>query len=96
MATLRRTAIATGPDFGAVAGVPELTRTIGALLTYGLVVAVLMLVVCAAGWALGSASGNWQTASRAKTGAFVALAGSVLLGGALSWTNWLLDLGAGL
>lgn len=84
---------APGPNFDAVAGSADIERIVGALLTYGLLIAVLMVVVCAAGWALGSASGSWQTASRAKTGVFVALAGSVLLGGALAWANWLLDLG---
>lgn len=82
------------PDFGAVADASDLAQIVGALLTYGLLVAVLMLVVCAAGWALGSATGNWQTASRAKAGVFAAVAGSLLLGGAFGWANWLLDLGA--
>ncbi len=83
-----------GPDFGAVGGSSELRRMVGALLTYGLLVAVLMLIVCAAGWAIGSANGSWQTASKAKTGVLVALFGAVLTGGALAWANWLLDVGA--
>ena len=82
------------PDFGAVDGSGELRRIVGALLTYGLLVAVLMLIVCAAAWAIGSANGNWQTASKAKTGLLVALFGAVLTGGALAWANWLLDVGA--
>jgi len=94
MSIILQSASGPGPDFGAVSSATDMGRIIGALLTYGLLVAVLMLVVCAAGWALGSASASWQTASRAKTGVFVALAGSVLLGGALAWANWLLDLGA--
>ena len=87
-------AASVGPDFGAVDGSSELRRIVGALLTYGLLVAVLMLIVCATGWAIGSANGSWQTASRAKTGLFVALCGAVLTGGALAWANWLLDVGA--
>jgi hypothetical protein len=93
MATILKSASAPGPNFDAVASDTDLSRIIGALLTYGLLIAVLMVVICAAGWALGSASGSWQTASRAKTGVFVALLGSVLLGGGLAWANWLLDLG---
>jgi hypothetical protein len=85
-----------GPNFGAVGGSSELRRIVGALLTYGLLVAVLMLIVCATAWAIGSANGNWQTASRAKTGVFVALLGAVLNGGALAWANWLLGVGASL
>ena len=85
-----------GPDFGAVASSSGLRGIVGALLTYGLLVAVLMLLVCAGTWAVASASGSWQTASRSKAGLFVALLGAVLLGGALAWTNWLLDVGASL
>lgn len=83
-----------GPDFGAVGGSGELRHLVGALLTYGLLIAVLMLLVCATGWAVGSANGSWQTASRAKTGLAVALGGAVLTGGALAWANWLLGIGA--
>jgi type IV secretory pathway VirB2 component (pilin) len=83
-----------GPDFGAVGGSSELRAIVGALLTYGLVVAVLMVIVCAATWAIGSAQGSWQTASKAKTGLFVALGGAALTGGALAWANWLLGVGA--
>jgi hypothetical protein len=85
-----------GPDFGAVGGSSQLRAIVGALLTYGLVVAVLMVVICAATWAIGSAQGSWQTASKAKTGLFVAVGGAVLTGAALAWANWLLDVGASL
>ncbi len=87
-------AASVGPDFGAVGGSSQLRAIVGALLTYGLITAVLMVVICAAAWALGSAQGSWQTASKAKTGLFVALGGAALTGGALAWANWLLDLGA--
>jgi hypothetical protein len=83
------------PNFNAVGGGADgMLAIVGALLTYGLVIAVLMLVVCSATWALASHSGSWQTAQKAKTGMFVALGGAVLTGAALAWTNWLLDLGA--
>ena len=85
-----------GPDFGAVGGSSQLRAIVGALLTYGLIVAVLMVVICAATWAIGSAQGSWQTASKAKTGLFVAVGGAVLTGAALAWANWVLDVGASL
>jgi hypothetical protein len=83
-----------GPDFGAVGGSSQLRAIVGALLTYGLIVSVLMVIICAATWAIGSSNGSWQTASRGKAGLFVALGGAVLTGGALAWANWLLDVGA--
>lgn len=85
-----------GPDFGAVGGTSELRRIVGALLTYGLIVAVLMVVVSATTWAIASSSGSWHAASKAKTGLFVALGGAALIGGALAWANWLLGIGASL
>lgn len=84
----------TNPDFGAVGSSSTLRHLVGALLAYGLLTAVLMIVVCSAMWALASAQGSWHAANKAKTGIVVALAGAVLTGGALAWANWLLDLGA--
>ncbi|WP_310964121.1 DUF6112 family protein [Nocardioides terrisoli] len=83
-----------GPDFGAVSGAGDLRTIVGALLTYGLIIAVLMLVLCAATWAIASGSGNWHTAQKAKLGCFVALGGASLTGAALTWANWLLGVGA--
>jgi hypothetical protein len=85
-----------GPDFGAVGGAGDLRTIVGALLTYGLVIAVLMVIACAGTWAIGSAQGSWQTASKAKTGLLVALGGAVLIGASLVWANWLISVGASL
>ena len=87
---------AVGPDFGAVGGASQLRSIVGALLTYGLIMAVLMVVVSAATWAIGSAHGSWQTAHKGKVGLLVALGGATLTGGALAWANWLLGVGASL
>ena len=87
---------AVGPDFGAVGGSSELRRIVGALLTFGLLTAVLMLVACGTTWAIASANGSWQAASRAKTGLLIALGGAAFTGGALAWANWLLEVGASL
>jgi hypothetical protein len=82
-----------GPDFGAVGGSGDLRTIVGALLTYGLIVAVLMLVISATTWAIASSSGSWHTAQKAKLGCFVAIGGAALTGAALTWANWLLDIG---
>lgn len=85
---------AVGPNFDAVGGTGALRDVVGALLTYGLITAVLMLVVCSAAWALASSAGSWQAAQKAKTGILVALGGATLTGAALTWANWLLGIGA--
>jgi len=94
MRTLPNLLPLVGPDFGAVGGTSKLRAIVGALLTYGLIISVLMVVICAATWTIGSSNGSWQTASKGKVGVFVALGGAVLTGGALAWANWLLDVGA--
>lgn len=81
-----------GPNFSAVGG-DDLRAIVGALLTYGLIIAVLMLVVSATTWAIASSSGSWHAAQKAKLGCFVALGGAALTGAALTWANWLLDIG---
>lgn len=93
MATLRLALTRVHPDVGAIAGEAELGRVVGALLTYGLLTSVLMLITCAAAWAIASSRGSWHAAEKAKTGLLVSLAGAVLVGGALSWANWLIDIG---
>ena len=94
MATLTPVQRAASPDFGAVGGSTDMSALLGALLTYGLMFACLMLIISAAAWAISSSNGNWQSAGKAKAGVFVALGGAVLTGGALAWANWLLDVGA--
>lgn len=96
MTSLHDQLAAVGPDFGAVGGNADLRQIVGALLTYGLLTAVLMVIVCAATWAVASSNGTWNTASKAKTGLVVALGGAVFTGGALAWANWLLNLGSSL
>lgn len=94
MSATRQISTDVGPNFGAIGGAGDIRGIVGALLTYGLIVAVLMLVVSATTWALAASGGSWHTAQKAKTGVLVALAGASLTGGALAWANWLLDVGA--
>lgn len=93
VAPLQNSEPMVGPDFGAVGGAGDLRLIVGALLTYGLIVAVLMLIVSATTWAIASSSGSWHTAQKAKLGCFVAICGATLTGAALTWANWLLDIG---
>lgn len=62
-----------GPDFCAVGGSGRLGAIVGAQQTYGLIVAVLVLVTWGATWAIASSTGSWQAAGKAETGLFLAL-----------------------
>lgn len=82
------------PDFDAVGGRSTLMSIVGALLTITLIVAVLMLVVCAVVWAVSAAHGNHQSATRGRIGVLVSLGAAVFAGGGVAWMNWLLNLGS--
>ena len=81
------------PDFEGLEGIGDLREVIGALLTFVLISAVLMLIVCAIAWALSTANGHHGAATKARIGAWTALGTAVLAGGGVAWLNWLLDLG---
>jgi hypothetical protein len=82
------------PNFGAVGGAGQLASIIGALLTIILVVAVLMLIVCAVTWAVAGSHGNVHAASRAKAGVWIAVGSAALAGAGVTWVNYLLHVGS--
>ena len=71
------------------ASVPALDSLAGQAISWGLAVAVAVLVVSAAGWAIANAGQHPAAAARAKTGIAVALAGAALLGGGRGYIAWL-------
>lgn len=81
------------PDFGGVGGATELRSIVGALLMFVLITAVLMLIVCAIVWAVASAHGNYQAATRARTGLWASVGAAALAGAGVAWLNFLLDVG---
>ena len=81
------------PDFGGVGGAADLRAIVGALLMFVLVTAVLMLIVSGIAWAIGTATGNYQAATKARTGLFVAVGAAALAGAGVAWLNFLLDVG---
>ncbi|WP_308465233.1 DUF6112 family protein [Rathayibacter soli] len=86
--------VAVYPDFSGIGGRGTLTGIVGALLTITLIVAVLMLIVCAIIWATCASHGNSVTASKARTGVWVCLSSAVLAGAGTTWLNFLLSLGS--
>jgi hypothetical protein len=82
------------PDFGAVGGAEELQNIVGAMLTFVLMISVLMMIIAGVTWALASASGNFQTAVRARTGLWVACGAAALAGAGVTWVNFLIGIGS--
>lgn len=81
------------PNLNGVGGAGQLRTVIGALMTIVLVVAVLMIVVCAATWAVASSHGSYAAAVKARTGLLVAVGAAALDGAAIAWLNFLLGIG---
>ncbi|WP_375488322.1 DUF6112 family protein [uncultured Mycobacterium sp.] len=81
------------PNLNGVGGAGQLKTVIGALMTIVLIVAVLVMIVCAATWAVASAHGNYQTATKARTGLLVAVGAAALDGAGIAWINFLLGIG---
>ena len=84
------------PDFDGLGGIGDLRAVVGALLTFVLIVAVLMLIVSAIIWAVASSTGNAHTATKARIGAWVALDAAALAGAGVAWVNFLLGVGENL
>ncbi|TFD63754.1 DUF6112 family protein [Cryobacterium sp. Hb1] len=82
------------PDFGAVGGASELKSIVGALLTFVLIIAVLMMIISGTMWAIASAYGNFHTATRARLGLWVACGAATLAGTGVAWVNFLLGVGS--
>lgn len=81
------------PDFDGLSGIGELRETVGALLMFVLVIAVLMLIISAICWAVGSAHGNHSVAVKGRIGVLVSLGAAILAGGGVAWMNWLISVG---
>jgi hypothetical protein len=81
------------PDFDAVGGRSTLIGIVGALLTITLIVAVLMLIICAIVWAVSSSTGNATSAARGRVGVFVSIGAAALAGAGVAWLNFLLRVG---
>ena len=81
------------PDFSGLTGIDGLRDVVGSLLTITLIASVAALVVSGVAWAFGASSGNYQLASRGRTGVLVALGVAVLAGGSVALLNWLIGVG---
>ena len=81
------------PDFSGLTGIDSLKDVVGALLTIPLVAAVAALIVSGVVWTFGVSTGNYQLASRGRTGVLVALGVAVMAGGGVALLNWLISVG---
>ena len=74
------------PNFDSLGGIGDISTVI-------LIVAVLLLIVCAIIWATAASTGNPGLSSKGRTGVLVAVGAAALAGAGVTWINWLVNLG---
>lgn len=81
------------PNDSGLPGIAQLRTIVGAVMTVGLILAVLALIVSAIVWAMGANSANPHLAGRGKSGVLIALGAAILCGGAVTLVNFFWDVG---
>ena len=81
------------PDFDGLGGIGDLRAVVGALLTFVLIVAVLMLIVSAIVCAYGANSSNPHLAGRGKIGVLVSCGAAVICGASVTLINFFWNVG---
>lgn len=81
------------PNTDGLPGITQLRTIVGAVMTVGLILAVLALIVSAIVWAMGANSANPHLAGRGKSGVLIALGAAILCGGAVTLVNFFWDVG---
>lgn len=76
------------PNNNGLPGVAAALKIAGALLTFGLISAVVGIVLGAIVWSIGSHTSNPHHASRGKTGVMVSAVAAVLVGSAVPIVNF--------
>ena len=88
------TDVSVPSDGSGLPGGGALSKIVGGLKFYGLIAAVGALIVSGLVWAFSSQGGNYQGASRGKTGVMVAAAAAFLIGSADIIINFANNAGA--
>lgn len=83
------------PNDSGLPGIASLRTIVGAMMTIGLVLAVLALIVSAITWGFGSTSSNPHLASRGKTGVLISCVAAVVCGAAVTLVNFFWSVGQG-
>lgn len=81
------------PNTNGLPGIDQLRIVVGAVMTIGLILAVLALIVAAVVWGFGANSSNPHLASQGKTGVLVACGAAILCGAAVTLVNFFWGVG---
>lgn len=81
------------PNSNGLPGIEQLRTIVGAVMTVGLILAVLALIVSAIVWAYGSNSSNPHLAGRGKIGVLISCGAAVICGAAVTLINFFWGVG---
>jgi len=87
------TVIDIDPNSSGLPGIEQLRTIVGAVMTIGLILAVLALIVSAIVWAYGSNSSNPHLAGRGKLGVLISCGAAVVCGAAVTLVNFFWNVG---
>jgi len=85
--------ITINPNDTGLPGITQLQNIVGAVMTIGLVLAVLALIVSAVVWGFGSHSSNPHMASQGKIGVLVSCLAAVICGASVTLVNFFWNVG---
>lgn len=81
------------PNSSGLPGIEQLRTIVGAVMTVGLILAVLALIVSAIVWAYGSNSSNPHLSGRGKLGVLISCGAAVVCGAAVTLVNFFWNVG---
>lgn len=81
------------PNDSGLPGIAALKTIVGAVMTVGLILAVLALIVSAIVWGFGANSSNPHLAQRGKLGVLMSCAAAILCGAAVTLVNFFWNVG---
>jgi hypothetical protein len=85
--------ISIDPNDSGLPGIEQLREIVGAMMTVGLILAVLAIIIASVVWAFGANSSNPQLGSRGKTGVLVGLGAAIVCGASVAAVNFFWDIG---
>ena len=81
------------PNTTGLPGIEALRTIVGAIMTVGLILAVLALIISAIVWAMGANSSNPHLAGRGKIGVLIAVGAAIICGASVALVNFFWTVG---
>ena len=81
------------PNSTGLPGIEALRTIVGAIMTVGLILAVLALITSAIVWAMGANSSNPHLAGRGKIGVLIAVGAAIICGASVALVNFFWTVG---